>query len=32
VSAGVRGTQLVLRPEDYLRATKAATAVIAKSK
>jgi Cys-tRNA(Pro)/Cys-tRNA(Cys) deacylase len=32
VSAGVRGTQMVLRPEDYLRATKAATAVIAKSK
>jgi Cys-tRNA(Pro)/Cys-tRNA(Cys) deacylase len=32
VSAGVRGTQMVLRPEDYLRATKAEVAAIAKSK
>jgi Cys-tRNA(Pro)/Cys-tRNA(Cys) deacylase len=32
VSAGVRGTQMVLRPEDYLRLTNAVTAAIAKSK
>lgn len=32
VSAGVRGTQLFLSPADYLRATRAATAGIARSK
>ncbi len=32
VSAGVRGTQMLLKPEDYLRATSGATAAIAKSK
>jgi Cys-tRNA(Pro)/Cys-tRNA(Cys) deacylase len=31
VSAGVRGTQMVLAPRDYLRATKARTGSIAKS-
>jgi Cys-tRNA(Pro)/Cys-tRNA(Cys) deacylase len=32
VSAGVRGTQLVLAPGDYLRATRAAVGPIAKEK
>jgi Cys-tRNA(Pro)/Cys-tRNA(Cys) deacylase len=32
VSAGVRGTQLVLAPGDYLRATNATTGAIAKEK
>jgi len=32
VSAGVRGTQMILRPEDYLRATDAAMADIARGK
>ena len=32
VSAGVRGTQIVIVPADYLRATKAVTGAIAKSK
>jgi Cys-tRNA(Pro)/Cys-tRNA(Cys) deacylase len=32
VSAGVRGTQMALRPQDYLQATNAVTAAIAKSK
>jgi Cys-tRNA(Pro)/Cys-tRNA(Cys) deacylase len=32
VSAGVRGTQLLLSPVDYLKATSAATADIARSK
>lgn len=32
VSAGVRGTQMVLKPEHYLRATSGTTAAIAKSK
>lgn len=32
VSAGVRGTQMLLKPEDYLRATGGTTAAIAKSK
>jgi Cys-tRNA(Pro)/Cys-tRNA(Cys) deacylase len=32
VSAGVRGTQMALRPQDYLHATNAVTAAIAKSK
>jgi Cys-tRNA(Pro)/Cys-tRNA(Cys) deacylase len=32
VSAGVRGTQLVLAPADYLRATKAKLAPIARPK
>jgi Cys-tRNA(Pro)/Cys-tRNA(Cys) deacylase len=32
VSAGVRGTQLLLAPADYLRAVKAKTAPIAKPK
>ncbi len=32
VSAGVRGTQLVLAPVDYLRATRAALGAIARSK
>ena len=32
VSAGVRGTQIVLRPEDYLRATSATLGAIAKDK
>ena len=32
VSAGVRGTQLVLSPADYVRVTKAKTAVISRPK
>jgi Cys-tRNA(Pro)/Cys-tRNA(Cys) deacylase len=32
VSAGVRGTQLVLAPADYLRATGARAGGIAKAK
>ncbi len=32
VSAGVRGTQLLISPSDYLRATSAAVADIARSK
>jgi Cys-tRNA(Pro)/Cys-tRNA(Cys) deacylase len=32
VSAGVRGTQMILRPEDYLRATDATMADIARGK
>jgi len=32
VSAGVRGTQMLLAPEDYLRATSAITGPIAKDK
>jgi Cys-tRNA(Pro)/Cys-tRNA(Cys) deacylase len=32
ISAGVRGTQVILRPEDYLRATKAVMADIARGK
>jgi Cys-tRNA(Pro)/Cys-tRNA(Cys) deacylase len=32
VSAGVRGTQMILRPEDYVRATEAVLADIARSK
>ncbi len=32
VSAGVRGTQMILRPEDYLRATGAVLADIARGK
>jgi Cys-tRNA(Pro)/Cys-tRNA(Cys) deacylase len=32
VSAGVRGTQMILRPEDYLRATNAVMADIARGK
>jgi Cys-tRNA(Pro)/Cys-tRNA(Cys) deacylase len=32
VSAGVRGTQIVLAPADYLRATRAAVGAIAKEK
>jgi Cys-tRNA(Pro)/Cys-tRNA(Cys) deacylase len=32
VSAGVRGTQLVLAPADYVRATKAATGPIGRDK
>ncbi|HYG99011.1 MAG TPA: Cys-tRNA(Pro) deacylase [Terriglobales bacterium] len=32
VSAGVRGTQIFLEPSDYLRATEASTAPIARSK
>ena len=32
VSAGVRGTQVILRPEDYLRATGAMLADIARGK
>ncbi len=31
VSAGVRGTQILLSPDDYIRATKATVGVIAKS-
>lgn len=31
VSAGVRGTQIVLRPDDYIRAAKAVTGDIAQS-
>lgn len=32
ISAGVRGTQIILRPADYLRATGAVVADIAKGK
>jgi Cys-tRNA(Pro)/Cys-tRNA(Cys) deacylase len=32
VSAGVRGTQIILKPEDYLRATRAVLADIARDK
>jgi Cys-tRNA(Pro)/Cys-tRNA(Cys) deacylase len=32
VSAGVRGTQIVLAPADYLRATKATVGAIASFK
>jgi Cys-tRNA(Pro)/Cys-tRNA(Cys) deacylase len=32
VSAGVRGTQVILRPEDYLRVTEALMADIARGK
>jgi Cys-tRNA(Pro)/Cys-tRNA(Cys) deacylase len=32
VSAGVRGTQMILRPEDYLRVTEAVMADIAREK
>jgi Cys-tRNA(Pro)/Cys-tRNA(Cys) deacylase len=32
VSAGVRGTQMILRPEDYLRVTNAVMADIARGK
>jgi Cys-tRNA(Pro)/Cys-tRNA(Cys) deacylase len=32
VSAGVRGTQLVLAPADYLRAVRAGIGPIAKAK
>src|SRR5215472_15369095 len=32
ISAGVRGTQIVLRPEDYLRATEAVMADMARGK
>jgi Cys-tRNA(Pro)/Cys-tRNA(Cys) deacylase len=32
ISAGVRGTQIILRPEDYLRATEAVMADIARGK
>jgi Cys-tRNA(Pro)/Cys-tRNA(Cys) deacylase len=32
VSAGVRGTQIILAPADYLRATKAKVGAIAKAK
>jgi Cys-tRNA(Pro)/Cys-tRNA(Cys) deacylase len=32
VSAGVRGTQILLAPDDYLRATKAVTGPISKAK
>jgi Cys-tRNA(Pro)/Cys-tRNA(Cys) deacylase len=32
ISAGVRGTQILLRPEDYLRATGAVLADIARGK
>src|ERR1700753_1737103 len=32
VSAGVRGTQMILKPEDYLRATEAVMADIARGK
>jgi Cys-tRNA(Pro)/Cys-tRNA(Cys) deacylase len=32
VSAGARGTQVVLAPEDYLRATKARLGKIARAK
>ena len=31
VSAGIRGTQILLRPEDYIRAVHATTGEIAKS-
>jgi Cys-tRNA(Pro)/Cys-tRNA(Cys) deacylase len=32
ISAGVRGTQIILRPEDYLRATEAVMVDIARGK
>jgi Cys-tRNA(Pro)/Cys-tRNA(Cys) deacylase len=32
ISAGVRGTQIILRPADYLRATGAVLADIARDK
>ncbi len=32
VSAGVRGTQILLAPSDYLRVTKAKVAAIARAK
>ena len=32
VSAGVRGTQILLKPDDYLRVVKATTGEIAKPK
>lgn len=32
VSAGVRGTQMILRPADYLRATEAVLVDIARGK
>ncbi|MGZ4829832.1 MAG: YbaK/EbsC family protein, partial [Candidatus Angelobacter sp.] len=32
ISAGVRGTQMLLRPEDYLRVTEAVMADIARGK
>lgn len=32
ISAGVRGTQIILKPEDYLRATEAMMGDIAKAK
>lgn len=32
ISAGVRGTQIILRPEDYLRGTEAVMADIARGK
>jgi Cys-tRNA(Pro)/Cys-tRNA(Cys) deacylase len=32
ISAGVRGTQIILRPTDYLRATGAVLADIARDK
>jgi len=32
ISAGVRGTQIILKPEDYIRATNAVVADIAKGK
>ena len=32
ISAGVRGTQIILRPEDYMRATEAVMADIARGK
>ena len=32
ISAGVRGTQIILKPEDYLRATNCAMGDIAKAK
>jgi Cys-tRNA(Pro)/Cys-tRNA(Cys) deacylase len=32
ISAGIRGTQIILRPEDYLRVTEAVMADIARGK
>jgi Cys-tRNA(Pro)/Cys-tRNA(Cys) deacylase len=32
VSAGVRGTQIILRPQDYLRVTEVVMADIARGK
>lgn len=32
ISAGVRGTQIIMKPDDYLRITKAALADIARAK